>query len=349
MWESSKCNFCGDCFVQCRYVDYDRADAVSTIKLLAEGKEAEILGRCITCMSCSDYCPTGADPANLVFKMQEKTGIAAVENSRTLHETMAAGIEGRGAPVQIIPGEPDKAVLSLDFFELTNFPEGTFQSRLFQGMTVVRGPEYMSLTGLVHMGAESFVEKYAARVIGKLSELGKEIVYIHNEGYILADVKARELGIAVPYKYRHLFEHVLDYLRKNSKEIKKLDKKIAVQLNCASRWLTRQEVWLEEILSLIGVERPSRQYDKLNALCCSLPIINTNRKLAVEIQENNIRDALNCGAEAMVTICPFCDGVLRRPTSRLGLPKLFITDLCRIALGELAWPGQQSSGTRYPR
>jgi hypothetical protein len=30
--------------------------------------------------------------------------------------------------------------------------------------------------------------------------------------------------------------------------------------------------------------------------------------------------------------------VLRRPTSKLGLPKIFITDLCRIALGEKPWP-----------
>jgi hypothetical protein len=42
-------------------------------------------------------------------------------------------------------------------------------------MTVVRGQEYMSLTGCVHMGGQSFVEKYAGRVIGKLAELGMSI------------------------------------------------------------------------------------------------------------------------------------------------------------------------------
>ena len=45
-----------------------------------------------------------------------------------------------------------------------------------------------------------------------------------------------------------------------------------------------------------------------------------------------------CGADAIITSCPMCDGVLRRPSSQFGLPKIFITDLCRIALGEKPWP-----------
>ena len=74
MWDSSKCNLCGDCLVNCRYTDYDRDGAVAQITLLMEGKDAEILSRCTTCMACSGYCPTGADPSNLIFKMQEEIG-----------------------------------------------------------------------------------------------------------------------------------------------------------------------------------------------------------------------------------------------------------------------------------
>ncbi|MBN1662379.1 MAG: (Fe-S)-binding protein [Deltaproteobacteria bacterium] len=339
MWDVAKCNFCGDCFVQCRYVDYDREKAISEIKLLAAGKEADILKHCITCVACTEYCPTGADPSDLVFKMQEKTGTAPlVMNNMPVRESLAKGLEGQGDPVEFIPGDPDKPVLSLDSFEYKNFPEGTLGSRLFQGMTVVRGPQYMSLTGCVHMGGQSFVEKYAARVIGKLAELNKDIVYIHNEGYTLAHVKARELGIDVPFKYQHLFEYLLDYLKKNQRDITKLDKKVAVQVNCATRWLPGQDAWLDDIFRLIGVERPPRRYERRNALCCSGPVIGINREMAVDMQEKNVQDALDCGAEAMITICPICDAVMRRPTSRLGLPKLFITDLCRIALGEMAWP-----------
>lgn len=339
MWDASKCDLCGDCLVKCRYVDYDRDKAVMEIKLLMEGKEADILNRCITCMACNDYCPKGADPSDLIFMMQEKIGTAPlVVNTKPVCEALAKGLEGRGAPVEMIPGDPDKPILSFDSFEYRQFPEGTLESRLFKGMTVVRGAEYMSLTGCVHMGGQSFVGKYAGRVIGKLAELGKDIVYIHNEGYTLVHLKAKELGIPVPFKYMHLFEYLLDYLKHNRGSINPLGKKVAYQPNCATRWLPEQNAWLDEIFGLIGVVRPPRQYERLNALCCSAPVIGINKELAIDMQEKNVKDAMDCGAEALITICPICDAVMRRPTSRLGLAKIFITDLCRIALGEISWP-----------
>jgi hypothetical protein len=66
--------------------------------------------------------------------------------------------------------------------------------------------------------------------------LGKDIVYLHNEGYTLAHVKAKELDINVPYKYQHLFEYLRDYLGSHKSDITKLDRKVAYQPNCAVRW-----------------------------------------------------------------------------------------------------------------
>ena len=72
MWDASKCDLCGDCLVKCLYVDYDKEKAVANIKALMEGQEAEIVSKCITCCACSQYCPTGADPFNLIIKAVEK-------------------------------------------------------------------------------------------------------------------------------------------------------------------------------------------------------------------------------------------------------------------------------------
>lgn len=339
MWDASKCDLCGDCLVKCHHVDYDKEKAVAEIKLLMDGKDADILSKCITCIACNDYCPTGADPSNLIFKMQERIGTSSiVVAGATVLDGLAKGLEGQGEPSQLIPGDPDKPVLTLDFFEFEHIPEGTLDSELFKGMTVVRGSEYMSLVGCVHMGGESFVEKYAQRVIDKLASLGKDIVYFHNEGFALVHVKAKEYGITVPFTYMHLFEYMRDYLRNHQSSITKLGKKVAYQANCATRYVPEQDAFLDEIFELIGVVRPPRQYERLNAVCCTLPIIDTNRQLAVEIQGKNVKDAIECGADALITSCPVCDRVLRRPTSQLGLPKIFIADLCRIALGEKSWP-----------
>jgi heterodisulfide reductase subunit B len=104
------------------------------------------------------------------------------------------------------------------------------------------------------------------------------------------------------------------------------------------RWIKEQDVWLNELFELIGVSCPSRQYAGVNALCCSGPAIGVNKDLAMDMQAKNFEDALKAGTEALITICPICDAVLRRPASKFGLPKIFITDLCRMAIGEIPWP-----------
>ena len=71
MWDALRCDLCGECLVKCRYVDYDRDRAVQEIKLLMDGKAADILARCITCNACVQNCPTGADPADLICRMQK--------------------------------------------------------------------------------------------------------------------------------------------------------------------------------------------------------------------------------------------------------------------------------------
>jgi len=339
MWDASKCNLCGDCLVKCRYVDYDKDRAVAEIELLMKGKDAEILNRCTTCMACMDYCPIGADPSDLIFKMQETIGTSPIVIvHKPAREMLVRAFEEGEDPEQLIPGDPGKPVLSFDAFRFDNFPEGTLDSQLFKGMTVVRGGQYASLAGYVHMGGATFVEKYGQRVIDNLAKLGKDIVYLHNEGFVLAHIKAKEYGFSVPFKYAHLFEYLRDYLRGHKDNITKLGKKVAYQANCGSRWIPEYEAYLNEVFELVGVERPNRKYERLDAVCCTAPLIYTNRKLAVDIQKKNFEDAIASGAEAIITSCPICYGVFRRPSAQFNLPSIFITDLCRIALGEKPWP-----------
>ncbi|MDH4067326.1 MAG: (Fe-S)-binding protein [Dehalococcoidia bacterium] len=339
MWDATKCNLCGDCLVNCRYVDYDGDKAIAEVRLLMEGKDAEILSKCTTCMACMDYCPTGADPSDLIFQLQEKIGTSPiVAVGKPVLQELAHALEGHGEHRQVIPGDPDKPVLSFDSFRFEQFPEGTLDSQLFKGMTVVRGYDYANLAGNVHMGGESFVKKYGQRVLSNLASLGKEIVFIHNEGFVLPGVKAKEYGFKVNFKYMHLFEYLRNYVRDHKDNVTSLNKKVAYQANCATRWMHEYDAFLDEIFELVGVERPPRQYDGVDALCCSAPLIYVNRELAVDIQKKNFEDAISVGADAMITSCPICYGVFRRPSLQYKLPSIFITDLCRIALGERPWP-----------
>jgi Fe-S oxidoreductase len=332
MWVASKCDLCGDCLKKCLYVNYDQDKAVAEIKALREGKEAEILHKCITCCACREYCPTGADPYDLILKAQEKFETFPVPKKDA--DLMNLAFE---VPSEVIPGDPAKPVLSLCVME-RQIPEGAIDGRLFEGLTLVKGGDYFCLLGYAHVAKESPIEKGARKFIDKLADLGKDIIFLHDDCYAMVHAKVKDYGIAVPFRYMHLFEYLRNYLRDHQSSITRLDKKVAYQRPCASRFTPEKDFFLDEIFNLIGVERPPRMYERETALCCTGAIIRVFPELAQEVQAKNIDDALACGADALITLCPMCDRILRRPATARGLNKIFITDLCRMALGEKTFP-----------
>jgi len=55
MFDETRCDRCGDCFVRCLYVNYDKKRAAFEIEELIAGREAPILSACITCFACIEY------------------------------------------------------------------------------------------------------------------------------------------------------------------------------------------------------------------------------------------------------------------------------------------------------
>lgn len=330
MWDPEKCDFCGECLEKCLYVQYDREKAAEQIRELAQGKEAEILSSCVTCCGCREYCPKGADPYDLIVRAQEKFGSFKANEKDVAAMEMVCRV-----PSEIIPGDPRKPALSLCVME-RQLPEGTLGSKLFEGLTKVKGGEYFCLIGYVHQGKETPIGQGARKFIDRLASLGKNMVFLHDDCYAMVHAKVRDYGIEVPFRYMHIFEYLRDYLRDNASDIRKLGIRVAYQRPCASRFTPEKDAFLEEIFDLIGVEKPRRNYEGERALCCTAPIIRVFPELAQEVQRKNVQDAIDCGAQALITLCPTCDRILRRPTEAMGLRKIYITDLCRMALGEIS-------------
>jgi len=336
MWSALKCNLCGDCLVRCQYINYDKARAVAEIKLLLEGKEAEILNECMACMACREYCPAGADPFDLICKMQEQTGTSRFNKDESVYLDHPLLKEPSG----LIPGDPDKPVLSLSL-SAPIIPDGALTGQLFEGLSIVKGSKYFGYFGMVRYGKESLVKKSAQKFIDLMTSLNKEIIFLQDDCYAMVHAKVKDYGITVPFKYMHLLDYLRNYLRDHPGNIIKLGKKVACQRPCSSRYSPEKYALLDQILELIGVERPERKYDRENALCCfskSAGLYSTFPELADEYQTRNIKDALESGSEAMIAICPGCYQTLQEPAAKLGLNIIFITDLCRMALGEKSWP-----------
>ena len=317
--------------VRCQYAGYDRDKAVVNMKLLSEGRNADILNRCITCSACREYCLIGADPFNLIINAIEKAGLF----SKTEEELVARSF---GFPSATVTGDPNKPALSLCTM-VDRLPEGALEGQLFQGMTMVKGGDYYCLIGWEHYGHEAMIAKYARRFVDNLASLDKDLIFLHDDCYSMIHVKAKEYGITVPFKYMHILEYLRNYLRDHQASITWLNKAVAYQRPCASRYTPEKDVLVDEIFKLIGITRPTRKYERESALCCTAPLTRIKRDVdAGEILERNVRDAVDYGADALITLCPVCNIVLEPVTRHYSLTKIFITDLCRMALGEKAWP-----------
>jgi len=331
MFKYDRCNECGNCFAACPYVDFSRDAAIREIQSLKRGENAAILKHCITCMACNEYCPAGANPYDLILKLQEEKKVHFIEPG------IADFIESTltGVPNEIIPGDPAQPALNLCVMGHA-YPPDITASQMFAGLTLVRGSDYFSRVVFLHTGMECRVRTHAQRYVDNLTKLNKrEIVFMHDDCYAMVAKKAPEYGITVPFKAVHIIEYMLDYLRTHDRSIMKLNKKVAYQRPCISRYTPEKEPALDALFELIGVERVARRYDRTNALCCAFGLRESDPVRGAQILKRNLDDALDHDAEAMVFLCPGCYWLTSGACEDRGLAAIFITDLCRMALGEI--------------
>ncbi len=360
MFDPSQCDLCGDCFVKCFYIDYDRKKARREMAALIAGERAEILSQCFTCIACNEYCPNGANPFDRISELQDKYQTLDIPEFK---EDLYCGIYYM--PNVIEKGNPDKPVMSLccmsweahDFNSenddiLKDYngiwklgPEKTiFEGQMFEGITKVRGGKYFCVTGMMHIGRDigsnGRLAPHVRRLVDSLSKLGKdEIIIAHDDGYAMLKAKVPEFGIELPFKPVHILEYIRDYLKGHLHRVCKLHKKIAYQRPCSSRYIPGIDLVLDEIFDIIGVNRVARKYDRENAICCDGSDAQYSQMERIKsLQEKNVLDALKHGAEAMIFLCPMCYATLGPKAQKKGMSPIFVSDLCRMALGEKPFP-----------
>jgi Fe-S oxidoreductase len=310
-------------------VDYDRDKAVQQIKELMDEKPAEILKECVTCCACNEYCPTGANPFDLINGLQE------VHHSLSIPEKTRKFMDaGSKVPSALTKGDPSRPALSLCCMEWA-LPDDAVGGQMFQGMTTVKGGDYFCYLGYVHIGMPSPLKEHAQGFVDNLAAIGsKEIVFLHADCYGMLS-KMDEFGIQIPFKALHIVEYMRNYLKDHPDRISPLNRRIAQQRPCASRYAGEIEPILDEMYELIGVERVAREFDRESSLCCGSLFSRIYPERMKRFTEMNIEDASKAGAEAMVFLCPLCTGGLGKPSAEHKMKPLFVTQLVRMALGEI--------------
>ena len=241
MYNREKCVLCGDCLVACQNNNYDRKTAIEEMTALNEGRPANILKLCISCMGCIEVCKKGADPFDLICRMQEETN--AIEEKGAYLPMLQ---QAKKMPGEIEKGKPGSKAISLCFIE-QSFPRG-LENSLFDGLTRIKGGPYHCLTGWLRIGMPGQVERGIRPFVENLATSGeKEIIFIHPGCYATATVLAKEYEIEVPFRPVHIFEYLLDQMAIRKDEIRKIDMKIAYHRPCASRLNPEMEPLLKAL------------------------------------------------------------------------------------------------------
>jgi Fe-S oxidoreductase len=330
MFDEAKCDLCGDCLAKCPYINFNAEASVREFRKLLNREKVDWLKKCVTCFACNEYCSKGARPFDLIVSSMEAMGNYVDAEVVSFFQTLFTPKTYFEAP------KAEGTVLSVCTIE-PNLPFG-LKGPMFEGLTVVKGRHYFCNVVYLHLGNETIMRKGIQLLVNNYASLeAEEIVFMHDDCYALMASFAPRYGIELPFRPVHIFEYLLNYLKVHTDDIGMLNKKVAYQRPCASRFTSWKEPMLDELLRLIGVERVVRKYDRENALCCGQDLkgaIKRGSNNFPRYRDLNIGDAKDHRAEAMVFLCPMCLDALQEKCQKNGLQTYMIYDLCRLALGE---------------
>jgi len=337
-FDLSKCNYCGECLERCKYTTFDREQGSENMKALVKGQPARIMDECVTCWACNTYCPTGANPADLILLKMEEKGYKC---SPALIQMVEMLSSSQISPSSVKKGKPGKPIFNVCVF-YDVIPD-LFQGKLFEGGTFLIGGEYEANLAYEHIGRPTSFKEVLARKIRNIAKVSgeNEVVFMHDDSYVAVTAKAEEFAIDVPFKPVHQAEYFRNYLKKCKDRIKKLDLKIAYQLPCTTHYIPLLNKWIDEVMELIGCERVGRTYDRDNQICCGGLISSRKGAQACQtVRTINIEDAKTAGAEAFIMHCHACAIGLREMANASGMKPYMLTELVRLALGEtVSGPG----------
>lgn len=332
MFKPELCNLCGDCLVGCMFNTYTREQAIAERKALMRGEWAPILHNCASCHACNEFCPQGANPWDLVSKLQ---GVHGEVTTANVWGERAQRVDVERAAELARPVPPPCDVL-LATCTVSDVNPAAFHSLLYADIPHLTGAAYYCCNALEYFGdeegsrarAQGFVEAVARRV-------SRELVCYHDACYTHLTYRLPEYGIPVPFRPVHIFEYLSKTVERLGEVVRPLDMKVAYQRPCSSRGTEEKEHWLDELLPKIGCERVRRRYDRDNALCCGdVFSFRGLQDRAEEAARRNLADARDHGAQAMIYLCPSCIKLYGRLAPEYGLTVYQISELCQLAVGE---------------
>lgn len=338
-FDERQCLSCAtqDCLTKCQYMNIDRDTAKKEILKIAHGEDSFVLHDCVTCYACEEYCPVNNHPFYLIVEQQEKLNIPPLPQP-LIRRGINTGVPFRGEPKIVnINGRALNMGVFSDLLPL-------IQGKLFTGLPVISTDprkmfHYFCQLMYLHYARTSVIKERLPKII---ETIGKhkitDMICFHDECYGTYTSYCPSVGMDVPFKPIHLFEYLYNRLNELRGEIKPVNLKVAYQRPCSARLSPDKHHFVQDIFDLIGADHVKREYVDGNALCCGGTIRGQrregSRKRAADVQRRNIEDMKKAGAEVCVFNCPACYTTMGEMVAANGMKPMFMSDLCRLAIGE---------------
>jgi len=319
-----------DCLLKCQYMTFDTKEAHEEMMKVVRGEESRVLHDCVTCYACEEYCKRGNHPFYLISEQREEKGIYTAPRPITNQWINMTQMQGK----QMVGKIEDRALSCCFIPDLAGLGSGEIFKDVASAAAF--GAEFMCPAVHTHFARMSVIKERLPIVIENFKNLGaKEVICLHDECYGTYVSIAPAYGMDVPFKPVYYMDFLLDRMKELKGKITPLNITVAYQRPCSNRLIPDKHHLVKEILDLIGVDMPNREYQDENALCCGEILRSiSGYRLADDVQKRNIDDMLSVGAEYCVFNCPACQSATGEKVAKNGLKPVHIIDLCKMAIGE---------------
>ena len=331
-FDENVCATCpsADCLLKCQYMEFEKDAAHEEMMKVVHGEDSRVLKDCVTCYACEEYCKRGNHPFYLISERREEKGMYTAPRPITNQWINMTQMQGK----QMVGAVKDKALSCCFIPALGELGSGEIFKDVAPAM--VFGAEFMCPAVHTHFAKMSVIKERLPIVIENFQKLGvKEVICLHDECYGTFTSIAPAYGMEVPFQPIYYMDFVLERLKELTDRITPLNVKVAYQRPCSNRLIPEKHHLVREILDLIGVELPDREYQHEKCLCCAEILRSVSGyRLANDVQQRNIDDMVRTGAEYCVFNCPACQSTLSEKVIKNELKPVHIIDLCKMAIGE---------------
>ncbi|MCD6386046.1 FAD-binding protein [Candidatus Sumerlaeota bacterium] len=332
------CMKCGSCQELCPVYHALQKESTTArgkirlVRALLEGELSQetyyqqIIHNCLTCEACTEVCPCGVKTEEIVKKAREQLIASGVPLPESL-QLMRNSIIERNNPFMENPaergdwlGKDYQPKEKAEYLYYVGCSVSYSQTRIARSIkrildtteldyTILGNEEKCCGDMLFRMGER----KAALELIGSNREafrrLGVKTIFTSCPGCL----KNLKQYYGNEFRFIHISQLLDELIASGAITFaKELRKKVIYFDGCD---LGRQNRIFEEprrVLSAIpGIELLEYERNRENCLCCGGPLMAYNPELARSIAAERVREAVDAGAEMIVTNCPACQINLR--------------------------------------